>query len=103
MKLSYLTISKMYGKPGYDGSVIFQGPMGEVKLKLNETLSEAVMEVVSSELVRASKTLAEHLTKSIEEESEKNLLITSETPVAEANAAIEGANVADDNIDYNLE
>lgn len=69
-RLKDLSIRRPYtyeeGKgTGYVGSVTFTSNLGEVKLNLDERLSERILNVVADELVAASRNVASTLTAKI--------------------------------------
>ena len=62
MKLKSLRIHKDCYSEHYAGAVEFEGSHGEVKLVLDERLSEKILAVCADEIVASSKEVAEAMT-----------------------------------------
>lgn len=80
LKLSHLGITQDYMSPGaFTGQLTFESGQGSVTVKLDNALSAAVLSLIASSMVRATRNLADTLTAQVFEQASINLLTNTQT------------------------
>ncbi len=87
MMLETIYIARHYSGTHYTASANFKGEHGEVKLDLDNELSQRVLAVLADEIIKASKATAEAMTSKLIEQLK--------TPAIEDNSGSEDAGPPD--------